>query len=100
MTITITIRRPEGHTETKDVSNQFSSMNDALFARIQKATADAGRGEVLSYDVVEEVYTPTPEDDLRDARYAWDRAIHNGDPIVLRNARTRLLAAEAAVARN
>lgn len=47
---TITIRRPSGITETVDVSGKFAvGLTPALFARVQSATRQAGRGEALSY---------------------------------------------------
>ena len=46
---TITIRRPNGEIETVETP-KFARINNTLFARIQEATRNAGRGEVLSYD--------------------------------------------------
>lgn len=53
---TITIKRPEGHTEVVDVSEKFEQgLSDQMFAQIKKATMDAGKGECLSYDVTDNV---------------------------------------------
>ena len=43
------IQRPNGATETVDVSQKFYHLTDPLFRQIQKATREAGRGEVLRY---------------------------------------------------
>lgn len=51
MAVIITIKRPDGKTEEVDMSNKFAGMNDILFSRIKKATAEAGKGECLSYRV-------------------------------------------------
>jgi len=63
--VTIKIERPDGTIEVVDVSAKFYSMNDALFAGIRKATAAAGKGNALSYDVVR-------EDNRTDGEKAWD----------------------------
>lgn len=50
--ITMTIKRPEGHTETIDVTAKFENgINDFMFNRAKKATAEAGKGEILSYNI-------------------------------------------------
>jgi len=56
-TVTIQIRRPEGHIESVDVSKNYTNMNDTMFANIRKATMAAGRGYPLSYKVEEEALT-------------------------------------------
>lgn len=48
---TVTIRRPNGKTETVDVSKSFPlGMPATLQDRMRRETRDAGRGEVLSID--------------------------------------------------
>jgi len=48
----ITIKRPNGETEIVDTSVKFGWISEELFAAIKKATAAAGKGEVLSYTSV------------------------------------------------
>ena len=48
MRATVTVRRPDGKIET--VETQFDLINDLLFAKIAKATREAGRGEVIGRD--------------------------------------------------
>ena len=64
--ILITIKRPTGQIEIVDATEKFSCMNDALFAKVKKYTAEGGRGEALSW---EEVWT----DDRSAAEEARDR---------------------------
>jgi len=52
--VEITVRRPNGQIETA-VSPKFERLNDILFAKMVKATKDAGRGECLSYRNIEAV---------------------------------------------
>lgn len=62
----ITAKRPNGQIELVDVSDKHPvGINDKLFARMQAATKDAGRGELLSYSV-EDIDDRTP------AEVAWD----------------------------
>lgn len=57
-TTTLTIKRPNGNTETVDVSDKFPmGLTDGMFATIKAATADAGRGECLSYTVKDQPLT-------------------------------------------
>lgn len=48
----ITIKRPEGHIETVIFQAQ-PTINDAQFKQIKDGTKAAGRGEVLSYKVID-----------------------------------------------
>lgn len=51
---TIQIRRPSGEVETVDVSAKFPIGLDAkTFATIRQNTRAAGRGEALSYEMVD-----------------------------------------------
>lgn len=60
---TITAQRPDGTFETIDVTERFPvGLNDTLFARMQQATREAGRGELLSY---------ANTDDRTPAELAW-----------------------------
>lgn len=82
--VTITIRRPEGHTEIVDVTNKFpQGLWDAKFEQVKQNTADAGRGECLSYtsDVVLSAQEQA-DHDAHQAKAAWF-AKHgfNGDDI-------------------
>lgn len=52
---TITVKRPEGSVETITVKS-FDRLNDILFSKIQKATKEAGKGDVLSYKNVNATY--------------------------------------------
>jgi hypothetical protein len=57
---TITIRRPEGHEETIDVSAKYPvGLNPALFERIQADNKAAGRGWCLRYETTVD---PAPAD--------------------------------------
>lgn len=49
--VVLTVRRPDGTTETVDASAKFPhGLTDSIFAQVQAATRKAGRGEVLSYE--------------------------------------------------
>lgn len=49
---TIEIKRPNGEVEILDVSEKFTNgLTDGMFETIKKSTAEAGRGECLSYNV-------------------------------------------------
>lgn len=51
---TLTIKRPDGEIESVDISQHHpSGLTDQMFETIKAATAKAGRGECLSYSVVE-----------------------------------------------
>ena len=53
---TITIKRPEGNIEIMDVSDKFrQGLSDQMFEQIKRATKEAGRGECLSFNVVDEI---------------------------------------------
>ncbi len=72
-TITLTIERPEGHTEIVDlVAKGYTSMNDVLFARIKEATAKAGRGTVVSYSY--EITRSDAERERTDVDIMFDKA--------------------------
>lgn len=64
--ITLTITRPNGETEIVDVTEKFkvpyAYFANTLFSQIKKATKDAGRGDVISFDFVEEEYAPEEKD--------------------------------------
>lgn len=68
--VTLKIKRPCGKIEVIDVSDKFMSMNEQRFERIKKATRQAGKGEVLSYNVekVEKTYSYTDEE-MAERRY-------------------------------
>lgn len=66
--VLVTIRRPNGEMETKDIADKFSNMNDALFANLQKQFKVNGCGELLSYTVDHGSY-----DDLSDETKEEDR---------------------------
>jgi len=67
----LTIKRPDGIVET--VRAKHTPMTDKLLAMYRKATADAGRGEVLSYtNVTKEVETPAEWDRLAAAEREYD----------------------------
>jgi len=76
--IILKIKRPNGQIE--EVETKFIGMNDILFAKIKKATADAGRGEVLSWAVVD-----TRTDEEKEAQkvrdmYAKAETLRDSDP--------------------
>jgi len=50
-TVTVQIKRPAGNIETVDISKHYMTMTAETFAIIVKNTAEAGRGQVLSYSV-------------------------------------------------
>ena len=56
------IRRPDGTTETVDVTQKFYHLTDPLFHKIQAATRNAGKGEVLRYRNIAAI-TETEESD-------------------------------------
>lgn len=47
---TITIKRPTGEIETIDVSDKFTVLNEQIFQQVKKHTAEAGRGEAISWE--------------------------------------------------
>lgn len=49
--IELTIKRQNGNIET--VETEFGGMTNAMFAKIQEANRKAGRGEVLSWRMVD-----------------------------------------------
>jgi len=49
--IVLTIKRTSGEIEKVE---RKDGMNEVLFAKIQKATKDAGRGDVLSWEQVDD----------------------------------------------
>jgi hypothetical protein len=49
--IELTIKRPNG--EIEKVATEFAGMTKVLFGKIQEATRNAGRGEVLSWELVD-----------------------------------------------
>ena len=49
--VVLTIRRPDGQIERSN-NVKLDTLTPQLFARIVKATADAGRGEVLSWEQI------------------------------------------------
>jgi hypothetical protein len=54
---TMTIKRPNGSIETKDISDNFSQgLTDGMFETIKQAL-DAGKGECLSYKVMDDKLT-------------------------------------------
>ena len=50
----ITVRRPNGQIETA-AHPKFETLNDVLFAKIVKATREAGRGECIGYRNIDAV---------------------------------------------
>ena len=67
----LTIKRPSGLVETIDTTAKFATISDSLFAQIKKATADAGKGEVMSY--TSEVIWTDAEIAEMEASKAYDR---------------------------
>lgn len=51
--VLVTIERPGGNIETVDLYPKFQSMTPHIFAQIQRDTLAAGRGKVLSYEVID-----------------------------------------------
>jgi len=49
--IQLTIKRESGQTEIVD--SNFAAMNSILFGKIQVATKQAGKGDVISWDTVD-----------------------------------------------
>lgn len=49
--IELTIKRPNG--EIEKVETEFGGMTQVMFEKIQEATLNAGRGEVLSWELVD-----------------------------------------------
>ena len=54
--VEITIERQDGTIEVKDISDKFMDITAGMFARIAKATKDAGRGTVTGYKVTPVAY--------------------------------------------
>ena len=52
--IRLEIERPNGEIEELDMSAKFPHMNQSIFDKIKKSTADAGRGNVLRAIIEEE----------------------------------------------
>lgn len=76
---TITIKRPTGNVEIVDVSDKFANgLTDGMFATIKAATAKAGRGECLSYNVER---LPLPADVMAEieAQNAFDLWLDRND---------------------
>lgn len=49
--VLLTVRRPNGEIEKVEVTpGGFKAINDKIFAQMVKATKDAGRGDILSYE--------------------------------------------------
>lgn len=70
---TVTIKRPEGHIETVDVSDKFAQgLSDQMFQQVKKATKDAGRGECLSYKIEDTLDAETKSDiDAHEKKCRW-----------------------------
>jgi|GEM_PF-6041192 hypothetical protein len=64
--IELTIKRPNG--EIEKVATEFAGMTKVLFGKIQEATRNAGRGEVLVWELVD-----TRTDDEKAALAKQDR---------------------------
>jgi hypothetical protein len=81
--LTLKIRRPNGEIETVDISETFGTLglSQVNFARIKAATAAAGKGEVLSWELVKPAKRPKTAGEI-----AWDRVIN------LQNAADRIQA--------
>ena len=55
-TTKITAKRPSGEIEVVDVSDKFpAGLTDTMFEKIKAATRQAGRGDLLSYEVISEL---------------------------------------------
>lgn len=70
----LTIRRPNGEIEKVEFT-RFTTLVPASFASIKKATKDAGRGDVLSWEQMTKMvddYTPTAGE-LASARHDNER---------------------------
>ncbi len=60
MNATVRVRRENGEIET--VETNFWTITDNLFVRMKKATADAGRGELLDYTNHENIFDEASKD--------------------------------------
>jgi hypothetical protein len=71
----ITIRRPNGQIEVVRKDSVLNSkMDDAMFAKIKAATAQAGRGECIGYVNIQiDVEVPQEFDRLDAADRAYDQ---------------------------
>lgn len=59
-TTKITVKRPEGNIEIVDVSANFpAGLTDVMFEKMKAATKAAGRGDMISYSVVQDAPTAT-----------------------------------------
>jgi hypothetical protein len=54
--ILVTIKRSNGGVDVVDVAGKFCDMTPAIFARIKLETAKAGKGDVVSYEIIDGVY--------------------------------------------
>ena len=84
-TVTLTIRRPNGQTETVNATEKMGlhGMTDAIFAQIRRDTKAAGRGDVLSYEIVTTDTRTDEEKALDEVRRLEDEAerLYERDPV-------------------
>lgn len=79
----ITIRRPEGHTEIvyKDDNVRYLGANKDAQKKCIIATREAGRGDILNFEIIEEQVPMTLEEQRAALVYkiaaAWDRWSYN-----------------------
>lgn len=71
-TVEIVIERPNGTTETMDVTGKFFGMTSGMLQKIREATAQAGRGNVVKAIVTD---TKNNAGDLQDR---WNRINNEG----------------------
>ena len=83
--VTLTIQRPNGETETVNATETLGlvGMTDAIFARIRRDTRRAGRGDVLSYEIVTEDTRTEAERAMDEVRRLEDEAerLYERDPV-------------------
>jgi len=72
----LTVRRPSGNVETVRVEY---AVLPGVFAKIQAATKAAGKGDVLSYEVVAEPVVWTKADEMYDMHDSIVRTMTKGE---------------------
>jgi hypothetical protein len=79
--VEITVRRPNGITETVRMPAQVRELTPGRFAELQKGTKAAGRGDVLSYANITKAatYTVSAADAVTDSGERIERAMRAGE---------------------
>ena len=97
--VLITVRRPNGDVETVDLYPRLQGMTDHVFETIKRDTKAGGRGDVLSYEVIDTDTRTVAEREYADAQElvakaeaAANRGTNNAETIRLEGAADRAVA--------